>query len=69
MAVNMVKNYVLRYDLDNDRPWVIVHYQVGGAWKNVPSPFPSKTDSRSERLSAETKSMSPSPSRSPAVTL
>jgi hypothetical protein len=43
MAVHMIKNYVLRYDLDQDRPWVIFHYQVGTQWKNV-NWFPPKED-------------------------
>ena len=43
MAVHMVKIYVLRYDLDNNRPWVIFHYQVNNQWKNV-NWFPPKED-------------------------
>jgi hypothetical protein len=43
MAVHMVKNYVLRYDLDQDRPWLIFHYQIGSQWKNV-NWFPPKED-------------------------
>jgi hypothetical protein len=43
MAVYTVQNYVLRYDLDENRPWVIFHYQVDGAWKNV-NWFPPKED-------------------------
>ena len=35
MPVHMIKNYVLRYDLDQERPWFIFHYQVDNAWKNV----------------------------------
>ena len=35
MAVHMIKNYILRYDLDEERPWVIFHYQVNNSWKNV----------------------------------
>ena len=35
MAVYMVENYVLRYDLDQQRPWFIFHYKVEGNWKNV----------------------------------
>ena len=35
MPVYMVKNYVLRYDLGDERPWFIFHYQVNGAWRNV----------------------------------
>lgn len=34
MAVHMVKNYVLRYDLNEERPWLIIHYQVGSQWRN-----------------------------------
>lgn len=29
MAVHMIHNYVLRYDLDEERAWVIFHYKVG----------------------------------------
>ncbi len=35
MAVHMVENYILRYDPDQERPWLIVHYKVGGSWRNV----------------------------------
>lgn len=41
MPVHMVKNYVLRYDLNEDRPWMIFHYQVDNQWKNV-NWFPPK---------------------------
>jgi len=41
MAVHMIKNYVLRYDLDQERPWFIFHYQVNSSWKNV-NWFPPK---------------------------
>ncbi|MDJ0707240.1 MAG: hypothetical protein QNJ46_28530 [Leptolyngbyaceae cyanobacterium MO_188.B28] len=41
MAVHMIKNYVLRYDLDEERPWFIFHDQVDGAWRNV-NWFPPK---------------------------
>jgi hypothetical protein len=34
MAVHMIENYVLRYDLQQERPWIIFHYKVEGAWKN-----------------------------------
>jgi hypothetical protein len=34
MAVHMIKNYVLRYDMDEERPWCIFHYQVDGSWRN-----------------------------------
>lgn len=43
MPTYMVENYVLRYDLDNDRPWLIVHYKEGGAWRNE-NWFPPKED-------------------------
>ncbi len=43
MAVFTVENYVLRYDMDQDRPWVIVHYREGGNWRNV-NWFPPKED-------------------------
>ena len=43
MAVYLVKNYVLRYDLEKDRPWFIIHYKVGEKWKNV-NWFPPKED-------------------------
>jgi hypothetical protein len=41
MAVYLVENYVLRYDLSEERPWIIVHYKVNGNWKNV-NWFPPK---------------------------
>lgn len=34
MAVHKVENYVLRYDLDNTRPWIIVHYKISTSWRN-----------------------------------
>lgn len=43
MAVYMVENYVLRYDLENDRPWLIVHYKESGSWRNV-NWYPPKED-------------------------
>ena len=43
MAVHLVENYVLRYDLDQNRPWLIIHYQEVGSWKNV-NWFPPKED-------------------------
>jgi hypothetical protein len=43
MAVHLVKNYVLRYDLDTNRPWVIVHYDDNGQTRNV-NFFPPKED-------------------------
>lgn len=43
MPVHMIKNYVLRYELGKNRPWVIFHYQVAGKWKNV-NWFPPKAD-------------------------
>jgi len=43
MAVYNIENYVLRYDLDNKKPWVIFHYKVGGSWKNK-NWFPPKED-------------------------
>ena len=43
MPVHMIKNYVLRYDLDQQRPWLIVAYQTGSQWKNV-NWFPPKED-------------------------
>ena len=43
MAVHMVKNYVLRYDLAENRPWAIFHYRVDGNWRNV-NWFPPKED-------------------------
>lgn len=33
MATYTIENYVLRYDLDQNRPWVIFHYQVNGIGK------------------------------------
>lgn len=41
MAVYMIENYVLRYDLDQERPWFIFHYKVSGSWRNV-NWFPPK---------------------------
>lgn len=40
----MIRNYVLRYDLDQNRPWVIFHYRVNGNWQNT-NWFPPKEDS------------------------
>lgn len=34
MAVYNIENYVLRYDLTNNKPWVIFHYKVDGRLKN-----------------------------------
>ena len=34
-TVFMVENYVLRYDKNGERPWVIFHYKQDGQWKNV----------------------------------
>jgi hypothetical protein len=41
MASYLIENYVLRYDLDNERPWVIFHYKAGSQVKNV-NWFPPK---------------------------
>ena len=35
MAIYMVENYVLRYDLNQQRPWFIFHYKINGNWSNV----------------------------------
>ncbi len=43
MAVYNIENYVLRYDLDTSKPWVIFHYKVDGKWKNK-NWFPPKED-------------------------
>ncbi len=43
MGVHHVQNYVLRYDLDRNRPWIIVHYKDGFATKNV-NMFPPPED-------------------------
>jgi len=43
MAVYKIENYVLRYDMTNNKPWVIFHYKVGGSWKNQ-NWFPPKED-------------------------
>jgi hypothetical protein len=43
MAVYNIENYVLRYDLDTNKPWVIFHYKVDGKWKNK-NWFPPKED-------------------------
>ena len=34
-SVYMIENYVLRYDKKNERPWIIFHFKVDGAWRNV----------------------------------
>ena len=44
MAVYKIENYVLRYDMTNNKPWVIFHYKVGESWKNQ-NWFPPKEDS------------------------
>ena len=43
MPVFRILNYVLRYDLDGDRPWVIFHYKEGTQMRNV-NWFPPKED-------------------------
>lgn len=43
MAVYKIENYVLRYDMDNNRPWLIIHYKEGGSWRNQ-NWFPPKED-------------------------
>ncbi|HKI89959.1 MAG TPA: hypothetical protein VKA38_13095 [Draconibacterium sp.] len=43
MAVYKIENYVLRYDMTNNKPWVIFHYKVDGSWKNQ-NWFPAKED-------------------------
>lgn len=43
MAVYEVENYVLRYDLDQNRPWIIIRYREGSQWRNV-NWFPPKED-------------------------
>lgn len=43
MAVYKIENYVLRYDMTNNKPWVIFHYKVGTSWKNQ-NWFPPKED-------------------------
>lgn len=43
MAVYLVKNYVLRYDMDKKAPWVIFHYQKDGSWRNE-NWYPPKED-------------------------
>jgi hypothetical protein len=43
MPVHEVENYVLRYDLDENRPWLILHYKHGGVWRNI-NWFPPKED-------------------------
>lgn len=35
MPVYPVENYVLRYDLDQEKTWIIVHYKKDGRWRNV----------------------------------
>jgi hypothetical protein len=34
MAVYKIENYVLRYDMDSNKPWVIFHYKEGTSWRN-----------------------------------
>jgi hypothetical protein len=34
VPVHLIRNYVLRYDMDKEEPWFIFHYKVGNAWKN-----------------------------------
>ncbi len=43
MPVYMLKNYVLRYDLDQNRPWIIVHYTKDGGTRNY-NFFPPRED-------------------------
>ena len=43
MAVYKIENYVLRYDMSGNKPWVIFHYKVGTSWKNQ-NWFPPKED-------------------------
>ena len=43
MATYAIENYVLRYDMVNNRPWIIFHYKVDGSWKNK-NWFPPKED-------------------------
>jgi len=40
-AVYMIENYILRYDKNNERPWIIFHYKIGTQWHNV-NWFPPK---------------------------
>lgn len=34
MAAYKIENYVLRYDMDNRTPWVIIQYREGNAMKS-----------------------------------
>jgi hypothetical protein len=34
MPTFKVENYVLRYDIGQDRPWFIFHYKEGNSWRN-----------------------------------
>lgn len=43
MPTYLVENYVVRYDLDQNRPWLIFHYKEGSQWRNV-NWFPPKED-------------------------
>lgn len=43
MTTYLIDSYILRYDLDNNRPWVIVQYQEGEQAKNI-NWFPPKED-------------------------
>ena len=35
MAVYMVDNYVLRYDLKEERPWFVINYKARGKNKSI----------------------------------
>jgi formamidopyrimidine-DNA glycosylase len=43
MAVHKIESYVLRYDLEGNKPWIITHYKVSGSWRNE-SFYPPKED-------------------------
>jgi len=45
MPVYEIHNYVLRYDLENQRPWLIIHYKKDGLWRNV-NWFPPQEDAQ-----------------------
>ncbi|PON19761.1 hypothetical protein C2W62_01105 [Candidatus Entotheonella serta] len=45
MPTYLVENYVVRYDLDQNRPWLIFHYKEGSQWRNV-NWFPPKEDAQ-----------------------
>lgn len=43
MAIYKIENYVLRYDMVKNQPWVIFHYSVNGSLK-YKNWYPPKED-------------------------